>query len=129
MIARCLSQNQLYAKGSAEMEFYMKNLREKRPRYIWRAIVLPVIILAGMLYLFAFGINKFDAVNREQNRTLIEMNIKKAAIQCYANEGRFPSDVTYLQDNYYLVIDEEKYVIFYECMGSNIMPEIDVFEK
>ena len=44
-----------------------------------------------------------------------------------AIEGRYPSGVAYLKENYGLVVDEEKYVIHYQNMGDNLLPEIAVF--
>ena len=41
----------------------------------------------------------------------------------------YPSELEYLTEHYNLRIDEEKYIISYDCFSSNIMPEIYVFER
>ena len=50
----------------------------------------------------------------------------RACIQCYAIEGRYPPSVEYLEENYGIQIDHDKYNVFYDGFASNIMPEITV---
>ena len=52
--------------------------------------------------------------------------ITRACIQCYAIEGRYPPGVEYLEENYGIQIDHDKYNVFYDGFASNIMPEITV---
>ena len=107
----------------------MKNLKQKKIRYLWKTVFLPVMILVCMITLLYYGLQEFTAINREQELILTEQSIRKAAIQCYANEGMYPADLEYLTDNYYLNINEDKYYVYYECWGSNILPDISVYEK
>lgn len=107
----------------------MKNLKEKRIRYIWATTLLPSFLFLLMLVCLLIGITKFDKIRKEQNLILTEQAIKKATIQCYANEGMFPSSISYLEENYYLNIDYDTYYIIYDSIASNFMPEIGVFLK
>ena len=50
-------------------------------------------------------------------------------MQCYAIEGFYPQSLSYLEDKYGLYLDRENYIIDYRFTGSNIMPDITVFEK
>ena len=61
--------------------------------------------------------------------TRLNSSIEKAAISCFALEGFYPGNVDYLIDNYGLVIDEDKYHIFYETHGANLKPSIKVIRK
>ena len=36
--------------------------------------------------------------------------------------------IDYLKENYGIQIDEERYTVFYEVQGSNLMPNITVME-
>ena len=47
-------------------------------------------------------------------------------MQCYAIEGRYLPSVEYLEENYRVQIDHNKYNVFYDGFVSNIMPEITV---
>lgn len=107
----------------------MKNLKEKKVKYVWGTIILPtgafVVLLVGLF----IGINQFDKVNKEQNLLLTKQAIRKAATQCYAIEGMYPAEISYLEDNYFINIDYDTYYVVYDCIASNFMPDIEVFEK
>lgn len=55
--------------------------------------------------------------------------IRKAAITCYALEGRYPESLSYVKDNYNVIVNEEDFVINYDVFASNIMPSIEVKVK
>lgn len=100
----------------------------RRGSLIWQAALsagaFAVIFLAA---LWAIGGVKGRA-DREQENILRDA-VKRAAVQCYAIEGAYPSRVDYLEEHYGLVVDHEKYEVFYSTFGSNIMPDVDVFRK
>jgi len=48
--------------------------------------------------------------------------------QCYALEGRYPADLQYLEDNYGLVLNKDKYVYHYLNFASNFLPEVKVIQ-
>ncbi len=105
----------------------MKNFKQKKVYFFGRGILLPALVLALMLAALFFGVHKFTEINTEQNRVLTEQSIKKAAIQCYANEGMYPADLEYLIDKYYVSVDYDRYNVVYDCFASNVMPNIKVF--
>lgn len=107
----------------------MKNLKEKKPHFITQTVILPVITAVVMLGILVTAIMKFNTISEEQEFYLTEQAVKKAVIQCYANEGFYPKDLDYLVENYFLTIDEKKYYVQYDCFAENIMPDIMVFEK
>lgn len=57
-----------------------------------------------------------DAVNRD-------------IIHCYAIEGMYPPDTSYIEDHYGLSYDKDKFIIDYEFFGANIMPKVTVITK
>ena len=60
---------------------------------------------------------------------MAEDNLRRAVVSCYALEGRYPPDVKYLQEQYGLQLNEEKYIVHYEVFAENIMPDITVLER
>jgi len=107
----------------------MKNLKEKRVRFWGNGVVLPAIVLILMLILLFVGVRSFLQINEEQSRVLTEQSIKKAAVQCYANEGMYPADLEYLEENYYVTIDYDRFSVVYDCFASNLMPNITVYTR
>ena len=76
----------------------------------------------------AFGAGSLGFLNRNGQRSqeTLRKAITRACIQCYAIEGRYPPSVEYLEENYGIQIDHDKYNVFYDGFASNIMPDITV---
>lgn len=106
----------------------MKKLSDKS-KFNKRTIWLPVLTFILLLVILFAGIHKFEGILREQNLKLTEQSIQKAIVQCYANEGFYPASLSYLEDNYYLSIDYDDYHVYYECIASNLIPDVEVFER
>lgn len=107
----------------------MKNLKEKKRPFWMKTVAIPVITFICIILILVLGIKKFNDLGNEQELILTESALRKSIIQCYAIEGFYPANLNYLEDNYNLTIDKDKYNIYYECFSSNIMPEFDVYEK
>lgn len=107
----------------------MKNLKSDRSSSIGKTIALPISLFIILILGIYMGVMKFDRIHKEQNLILIEQAAKKAAIECYAIEGVYPADLSYLEDNYYLNIDHNNYYVIYDSIASNFMPDIQVFER
>lgn len=91
------------------------------------------LIMVAFMAAISFGIlreiDEFWADSKSERIDVAESAIKRAALQCYALEGSYPSDLKYLEDNYGIILNEERYFYQYEIFASNIMPEIVVLEK
>ena len=84
------------------------------------------VFFLGIMGAFAAGALSFSGkAGAEGHKTLREA-IARASVQCYAIEGRYLPSVEYLEENYGVQIDRERYNVFYEGFASNIMPEITV---
>ena len=55
--------------------------------------------------------------------------VKNASLTCYAVEGMYPGDLEYLKQHYNLSYNEDKYIVYYEPLASNLMPSIKVAER
>lgn len=107
----------------------MKNFRQNRPKYLWKTIILPSLICIALLGLLIVTVYKFNDLSIEQDRQLTLAAIRKASVQCYADEGRYPSDIDYLVENYNVHIDFDTFMVVYDCAASNISPNISVFRR
>lgn len=89
------------------------------------AILLFAVIMLLMLYGFQ------DARRAVRRRACgwQRIMLRRAVVSCYALEGRYPPDVKYLQEQYGLQLNEEKYIVHYEVFAENIMPDITVLER
>jgi len=58
-----------------------------------------------------------------------ERAVRKAAIQVYALDGAYPPSYQDLKERTAIQVNEERFSVIYETVGSNIMPEITVLRR
>ena len=91
-------------------------------------ILSVVIIILFIVYLY-FAVDSAQKKNDLEKYNILSDAIIRSAVQCYAIEGFYPPDVEYLENNYGLIVDHDKYVVSYSVFASNIMPDVEVFIK
>lgn len=91
--------------------------------------VLPVAVFMIMIVWLVSGVlnanSAVDANELEEIKTTIENGVTI----CYAIEGVYPESIEYLKENYGVVIDSSKYIVFYEFIAANIRPTITIIER
>lgn len=107
----------------------MKSLNMKKQSGWKQEFLFPGIIFLLVIGALLAGGFYFDYVSNMQNIDLLRQSARKAVVQCYTIEGEYPSNIEYLEKNYGLEYNHEKYFIDYDVFASNVMPNIDVFEK
>lgn len=91
--------------------------------------ILPIFLFVVVLTVVMLGLSDAsESVDREGLR-VAEDAIARAAVSCYAVEGRYPDTYEYLRDNYGLSVNEERYLIHYMIFADNIMPDIAVMSR
>jgi len=86
-------------------------------------MIIFVFIIIGAMWFGTSGLSSQVQVNQAE---FLENAIRRSAVQCFALEGRFPPNLAYLEDKYGLIIDRNNYAVYYESLGSNILPQIRV---
>lgn len=107
----------------------MKRFRihPRQASWKWPAISLGVFL--GVLALFLTVLGDFSDDTSRRQRQAMERALNRGIVSCYALEGRYPQSLEYLQRNYQFVYDQERYVIDYQLLGDNIMPEVTILER
>jgi len=84
-----------------------------------------------LLFLLFFYTSVENVKIRRDNENIhiLEDAIIRSAVQAYSIEGFYPPDIQYIEDNYGLMVDHEKYAISYDVFASNIMPEVVIYLK
>ncbi len=88
--------------------------------------VLAFILLPTVLILASDNLSERSA---SESLDLFEQSIRRATVQCYAIEGFYPEEITYIEDNYGISIDRERYMVDYQYIASNLMPDITVIPR
>lgn len=107
---------------------YKEPTKEQRIKTRNRIITVVVAVIALAVAL-VIAINAIFASAREQGAASIRNTILSAAMQCAAIEGSFPTNLSYLEDNYDLRVNHDDYVVIYEVLGSNVLPSIVVMPR
>lgn len=89
---------------------------------------ITALILAVAVWFFA-AMGNLDEGQAEQGRQQLETALRRAAVACYATEGIYPPTIEYLTEHYGVLIDADRYYVFYEVFAENLMPEITVLVK
>ena len=86
--------------------------------------IAAVIALVILIYI---GLGNLGTTQQEKQLEIARDAVIKAAVQCYALESQFPASLQHLVDNYGLTLDENKFIYHYSVIGSNMVPNIQVF--
>ena len=104
----------------------MNRFQKGKPRLGALRVLLPVLIFCIMLLLLLGGLSSVSSAASRQEAERLRGSVLQSAVQCYALEGFYPEDLEYLKEHYGLSYDSGKYVISYEAVGSNLMPDVSV---
>ncbi|MBR1707643.1 MAG: hypothetical protein IJ719_02290 [Clostridia bacterium] len=90
------------------------------------AVLLAMVLLVAAV---AVLITRISNSQGGAETEFVQNAVKNAAITCYAVEGAYPDDLSYLRENYGLAYNENRYLVTYNAFASNQLPEIYVMEK
>ena len=101
------------------------NIIQKRNRRRINTLI-PLVIIAAVIALFVALVGRISGTSDDEGLSLTLESLKRASVQCYALEGVYPPDLEYLKVHYGVRPNEDKYLINYEYIASNLMPDITV---
>ncbi|MCL2703734.1 MAG: hypothetical protein FWE91_09025 [Defluviitaleaceae bacterium] len=93
-----------------------------------RGAVFPLLFTAGILVIIIIGLNETERSSRAEGKRILEESLWRAAVTCYAIEGRYPPSIAHMEQNYGVHVDRSRFAIHYNALMNNMMPEIVVFE-
>ncbi|MDR3209709.1 MAG: hypothetical protein LBT36_03685 [Oscillospiraceae bacterium] len=89
---------------------------------------IGVAIFAMILVVLLRGLTSTETASQTEQLHMLEDNIRRAMVSCYAMEGSYPESLEYMIINYGVRIDPNKFTVNYFVFASNIMPDYDVRE-
>ena len=91
-------------------------------------VIVSLAAFALCIVIFAFGLQNVFTRSREENFKATKEAIDRAITNCYAIEGRYPSNVDYLVEHYMVIINEEKFRVSFQSIGANIRPTFELVD-
>lgn len=100
----------------------------KKRRFEYGRLWLSLLIFAGVVVLAVALIGGFGTRVDAEQASRLEDSLRRAAVTCYAVEGRYPATLEYLLEHYGVVVDEDLFQVRYDVLAPNMMPMIQVVE-
>ena len=100
--------------------------RSRRRKSQTKGYLLSAAALLLLVGVFAAGALSFAGKAGQKGEESLRRAVTRASVQCYAIEGRYPPSVEYLEEHYGIVVDTDRYAVFYDGFASNLMPDITV---
>ncbi len=88
--------------------------------------LLPLLTGILILLLFLQGVQSVSDTTTAKQQESLETALFRSIAQCYAVEGMYPPNLRYLREHYGLTYDEDRFVIDYQSVGANLMPDVVV---
>lgn len=96
---------------------------------IFNSFNVSILIFVAILGLFFFGVSSVSSSEITNDKEILEEAVLHDVIHCYSIEGTYPPSVSYMEKHYGLTYDKDKYIVDYQFIGANIMPQIDIIKK
>ena len=91
--------------------------------------VATILIFVALIVGFILLVNNVSDKNSTREIDIVRDAVKNAALTCYAVEGMYPENLDYLREHYNLSYNEDRYIVYYRPLASNLMPTIKVVER
>lgn len=94
-----------------------------------RFTILSLLLFSLILILFWSGFTNVSKSHEQESYAISLQSIDRAIVTCYAIEGMYPPSFAYLEENYGIRVNSEKYYVDYHVLGSNIKPVVQLIER
>lgn len=91
--------------------------------------IVRFLALLAILLAFLGAVSRLEENRSREGTKQLETVLRRTAISCYAAEGFYPPDLAYMKDHYGLEYNEEAYIVHYQWIASNFLPDITVLER
>jgi len=96
---------------------------------ILRSMLVPVLFTLIVIGMILYGLNQTESSSKAEALRILDDSIRNAVVSCYTIEGKYPESVAYIEENYNIHIDRNRFVVHYDVFATNIMPDIMVIER
>ena len=103
------------------------NRFQKKNTFSPGRLILPVSIMLFLLIFLLFYRGVSSASDQQTEN--LRLAIQRSVVHCYAVEGAYPESLDYLKEHYGITYDPDKYLVSYEIIGSNLMPDVKVYVR
>ncbi len=95
-------------------------------RRVARGLLVTALAFLVLLAALWVGLSQVGARSGREQAEALEGAVRRAAMLCYAVEGRYPSGAQELCDHYGLSYNQDRYIVSITSFASNLLPDIRV---
>jgi hypothetical protein len=89
-------------------------------------LLLSICLTFVLLVLALRAVSATQKQMAAESLRLTEESVRRAAVQCYALEGAYADNLQYLIENYGIRPDTNRFIVHYQFLGDNLLPDITV---
>ena len=91
--------------------------------------ILGILLFTAMTVWLIAALGSASAATEGERLEQVRQSVENGITLCYAVEGAYPENLEHLTENYGVVINEEKYLVHYECFAANVRPTVTVIRR
>ncbi len=91
-----------------------------------RTIIAWLVAAVVILFLCVFLFTRMDLDMNRQAVESLRQNVTEACVQCYAIEGTYPVDISYLEQYYGVRYDGSKYHVTLTAGAKDELPAVEI---
>ena len=88
-------------------------------------MVFFVLVIA----FFIIAVSRFSGNRVANQKEILTDAINRDVVHCYSIEGFYPPSLEYIEEHYGLTYDRDLFIVDYEPIASNLMPNITIIER
>ncbi len=96
---------------------------------ILQSVNFSILFFLAVIGIFLYGIATVSSGSTRDEKRILDEAIHKDIVHCYAVEGMYPPSLSYMEEHYGLTFDHDKFLVDYEPIGANIMPNVTILER
>lgn len=93
------------------------------------SINYSLVIFGAIIIFFILAITRFSDNRTANQKEILTDALNRDIVHCYSIEGMYPPSLEYIEEHYGLSYDHERFLIDYESIASNLMPNVTVIER
>ncbi len=100
-----------------------------KDRSFIRGMAITLATFLALLILLLLGLTQIDHRSASEQAASLKTAVLRAAMTCYAVEGRYPPDAAYLTQYYGLTYNTDRYIVSIHSFADNLLPDIMVLAE
>ena len=104
-------------------------LQKKQRIHRMKGPVLMLLSSLGVLAFFFVTFSEIGSQAKEKETENLRHALEQSVTICYALEGAYPESLDYLKEHYGISWDEQRYLVDFETVGSNLPPDITIIDR